>query len=322
MADKNIGALPAAASFDDASLLVVEQQGQALKAEGAQLRVFAEKAAAAVRKGDPGKDFKILGYYDTLELLRAAVKSPEAGDAYGVGTESPYLIYIWDGVALDWKDNGHLQGPPGDKGDSFTYDDFTEEQLEELTGPPGAPGTSIQSVNRTSGNGSAGTTDTYTITMSDGMTFEFTVYNGADGAGAGDMTIAVYDPQGKRTDVFEYVDNAVSEIDANNITFADGETWQQKYDRGEFAGKSATINGVNSLTLTGGAGINATQEGSNLLLELGYHTQSADTITAGTFPGEVVAGSQAVGNSLLRNSKLVDTDTDPTVNGEINWTYG
>lgn len=54
----------------------------------------------------------------------------------------------------------------------------------------------------------------------------------------------------------------------------------------------------------------------------GSHTQAASTITAGTFPGAVAAGSQAAGTSLLRNSKLVSADTDPSVNGEINWTYG
>ena len=268
MADKNIGALPAAASFDDASLLVVEQQGQALKAEGAQLRVFAEKAAAAVQKGDPGKDFQILGYFDTLDRLVSIVVEPDAGDAYGVGTEAPYRIYVWDGVSSAWKDNGYLQGPRGDKGDPFTYEDFTEEQLKDLTGPAGTPGTSIVSVTRTKGNGAAGTVDTYTILMSDGSSFEFTVYNGADGAGAGDMTIAVYDPQGKRRDVFEYVDDAVSEIDANNIAFADGETWQEKYDRGELTGNSATINGVSALNLEVSSPLKLTQDGENATLSI------------------------------------------------------
>lgn len=53
------------------------------------------------------------------------------------------------------------------------------------------------------------------------------------------------------------------------------------------------------------------------------HNQAASTITAGTFAGQVVAngGGQAAGTSLLRNSKLVSADTNPTVNGEICWTY-
>lgn len=53
------------------------------------------------------------------------------------------------------------------------------------------------------------------------------------------------------------------------------------------------------------------------------HTQVASTVTAGTFAGQVVANSsgQTPATSLLRNSKLVTTDTNPTVNGEICWTY-
>lgn len=56
---------------------------------------------------------------------------------------------------------------------------------------------------------------------------------------------------------------------------------------------------------------------------LNAHNQAAFTITAGTFAGQVVANAsgQAVGTSLLRNSKLVSTETTPTVNGEICWTY-
>ena len=53
------------------------------------------------------------------------------------------------------------------------------------------------------------------------------------------------------------------------------------------------------------------------------HNQSASTITAGTLAGQVVANAngQDAGTSLLRNSKLVSADTEPTVNGEICWTY-
>ena len=51
------------------------------------------------------------------------------------------------------------------------------------------------------------------------------------------------------------------------------------------------------------------------------HSQGADTITAGTFAGQVVAnsGGQAVGTSLLRNSKVGFAEETPTVNGEICW---
>lgn len=91
-------------------------------------------------KGDRGDGFTIKGYYATLAALEAGQPSPEAGDAYGVGTAKPYDIYVFDGVSSEWVNNGSIQGAKGDKGDSFTYNDFTQEQLEALTGPQGDRG--------------------------------------------------------------------------------------------------------------------------------------------------------------------------------------
>lgn len=70
-------------------------------------------------QGDPGEagsSFAILGYFDTLDALKAAVPNPKAGDVYGVGTAPPYNIYIWDSVHGKWVGNGNLQGPPGEQG--------------------------------------------------------------------------------------------------------------------------------------------------------------------------------------------------------------
>lgn len=69
-------------------------------------------------QGRPGKDFQILGYYDTVADLRTAITSPEPGEAYGVGTAAPYPIYIWDAVSQDWVNNGAIQGPAGRSGKS------------------------------------------------------------------------------------------------------------------------------------------------------------------------------------------------------------
>lgn len=68
-------------------------------------------------QGPRGEDSGILGYYQTEELLRQFVTSPEAGDAYGVGAGAPYDVYIYDGVSKDWKNNGQIQGPKGDRGE-------------------------------------------------------------------------------------------------------------------------------------------------------------------------------------------------------------
>lgn len=86
------------------------------------------------------------------------------------------------------------------------------------TGPRGATGNGISGIALKSGNHAPGTSDVYTITLTDGTTYDFAVYNGANGAGAGDMLASVYDPQGKRTDVFKYVDDAVKAIPTPDVS--------------------------------------------------------------------------------------------------------
>ena len=49
-------------------------------------------------------------------------------------------------------------------------------------------GSSIQSIDRTSGTGASGTTDTYTVTLTNGNTTTFQVYNGKDGSGSVGVT--------------------------------------------------------------------------------------------------------------------------------------
>lgn len=55
------------------------------------------------------------------------------------------------------------------------------------TGAQGIQGVSIESIQLTSGNHAPGTTDTYTITLSNDTTYTFSVYNGANGTGTGDF---------------------------------------------------------------------------------------------------------------------------------------
>ena len=66
-------------------------------------------------KGETGKGLVILDYYNTKAELESSVPSPEAGDAYGVGTAEPYDIYIYS-LTQGWVNNGQLQGPQGPVG--------------------------------------------------------------------------------------------------------------------------------------------------------------------------------------------------------------
>jgi len=54
----------------------------------------------------------------------------------------------------------------------------------ELVGPAG---NGIRDIKLTEGDHTPGTTDIYTVTMTDGSTFSISVYNGRNGAGAGDV---------------------------------------------------------------------------------------------------------------------------------------
>lgn len=155
---------------------------------------------------ETGYDLSV-GHADVFEQLKESISS-DVGDIADEAVNK-YVVEHAD----------EIKGP---KGDPFTYDDFTQEQLKDLTGPKGEPGDSISSVERTSGTGASGTTDTYTITTTSGKTYTFRVYNGADGEGAGDMLKSIYDPQNKNTDVFAYVDEKVG--DGNKIGIATSET--------------------------------------------------------------------------------------------------
>lgn len=64
-----------------------------------------------------GKGFQILGYFSTLDELAEGVQEPERGDAYGVGIQAPYDIYVYDGVGQQWVNNGSIRGPEGSRGD-------------------------------------------------------------------------------------------------------------------------------------------------------------------------------------------------------------
>ena len=91
-------------------------------------------------KGDTGRGLQILGYYETEEALREKVPSPDAGDAYGIGTVAPYDIYIFDSVEKDWKNNGKIQGPAGPKGDTGAQGPAGEKGDTGETGPQGPKG--------------------------------------------------------------------------------------------------------------------------------------------------------------------------------------
>jgi len=110
-------------------------------------------------KGDIGEAFTV----DATGTLagRDSYDGASAGFSYLTVDEDPTKIYFKaSDTSGDWS-----VGVPFGKGD---------------TGDTGLAGNGISTVIRTAGDGSAGTTDTYTITFTDTSTSTFDVYNGAD----------------------------------------------------------------------------------------------------------------------------------------------
>ena len=108
-------------------------------------------AAANIRgpKGDPGTGLDILGQYESLEALQAAVAQPEIGDNYYVGTAAPYSIYTWTDVGgvPQWLDGGQLQGAPGADGGYYTPSVDASGNLTwaaSRSGMPGVTGANIR----------------------------------------------------------------------------------------------------------------------------------------------------------------------------------
>lgn len=84
--------------------------------------------------------------------------------------------------------------------------------------PKGNTGNGISSIERTDGTGAAGTTDTYTITFTDGTTTTFQVYNGANGIDAGEVLLkSTYDAKSRNTDIFDYVDGEIAILAASDV---------------------------------------------------------------------------------------------------------
>lgn len=76
-------------------------------------QVFSEETKAFMREkigaSATGDGIKILSHFDTLEELQTAVPNPNAGDAFSVGTNLPYNLYIFDFYNGDWRNYGPIR---------------------------------------------------------------------------------------------------------------------------------------------------------------------------------------------------------------------
>ncbi len=76
-------------------------------------QTFSEETKAFMREkmgaSAVGEGLKIISHFDSLGELEAAVPNPNAGDAFSVGTEVPYNLYVFDFYNVTWRNYGPIR---------------------------------------------------------------------------------------------------------------------------------------------------------------------------------------------------------------------
>lgn len=135
-------------------------------------------------------------------------------------------------------------------------------------GSKGDTGKGIQSITRTAGTGEAGSTDTYTITYTDGSTGAYTVVNGKNGTDGTSVTIAS-------------VTESAEDGGSNVVIFSDGKTLTVKNGKTGSKGDSGytPVKGTDYFDgKNGDNGVSATHSwnGTTLTITSASGTSSAD----------------------------------------------
>ena len=199
-------------------------------------------------KGDTGTGLDILGTYDSLESLQAAVQSPSQGDMYNVGAIAPYTIYMWDETSGtgDWVSQGQLQGAKGDTGPQGPQG---EPGTPGAQGPAGADGQPGEDGGYYTPSVDASGNLSWAGSKADMPAVSGTNIRGPQGPAGADGAPGAQGPAGQ-----DGAPGAQGEQGPQGPAGADGQ--------------DATINGVNALTLQTANGISSNQSGGTLTIKL------------------------------------------------------
>ena len=270
-------------------------------------------------RGEPGTDGENGGYYipsldDSGNLSftgsKAGMPDVQAKNIRGpqgpkgeTGEAGPQGPAGQDGAPGETGPQGPAgqDGAQGPKGDPFTYDDFTPEQLEALRGPQGIQGPPGQ-------DGEPGATGPEGPPGPKGNPGE----TGPQGPAGQDGVDGATGPAGRGITGVSYS----SSTNKWTISYSDGSSEQ--------------ITGPAIPTQLSELSEDTTHRTVTDTEISGWNTAKSQADAAmpksgGTFTGTVKAageGFQDPGTYLLRNTMLAPSDTTPTVNGEICWMYG
>lgn len=228
-------------------------------------------------KGDTGRGLTVLGHYNTLDELRVSVKDAVPGDAYSIGEELPYNVYIFDEVTNDFTEHGNLRG------------------------------VGIVKVEKITDNIGSGEPNTLRVYLDDGSHYDVVVYNGESGVPGNiwigdsnppdDSYVIWLKPSGVVSgfvESYQGTENAgramvvgrdgvvrpgdyagggggggSAGVDEEQLQEAVNSALQKAKDSGEFDGESVTITQIEYSTEAGGDTIVTFSDGSKLKVENG-----------------------------------------------------
>lgn len=260
MADKNIGALPAAAALDDDSLLIAEQQGEAVHFSGALLKNYAkegvadlvaEAQSAATRAEEAAASVEDVA----ADAQAAKNAAAEAAASQVAAARSAQNAATSQNAASSSASTAKTQA---DRATSAAQNAATNAAQQAANQTSSALRAEVQSlVNNaeraasTAQSAAENAAEDAVAAVGSDMAGYVSAAQAAQAAaekardeaqtavGGNFMDKNVYDPQGKSTDVFKYVDDAVGNMelpdDVGDMTSAVYDPQGKKTDIYDFA---------------------------------------------------------------------------------------
>lgn len=224
MADKAISDLIQALQITNEDQFVLEQGGVAKRLNGETLLKFVTLSVVSVTVTTlPAGSLATATYDKSTGTLALGIPQGSKGDTGATGATGPANTLTIGSVTSGKVASATITGEApnqvlnlvlekGDKGETGDIGPQGKTGETGKTGPQGPQGNPGADAPTITGITIRQSDYHLIVTLSDGTSYDAGYCRGQAGAGTGDMLAAVYDPNNKHTDIFEYVDNAIKDV--------------------------------------------------------------------------------------------------------------
>lgn len=230
LVDKQISDLTQALQITGDDLFVLEQSGEAKKLKGKTLLNFVTLSVVTVTVSTlpPGND--ATATYDkntgTLALGIPQGATGNNGDKGDTGPANKLSIgTVSSGKVASATITGEApnqvlnlvleKGEQGEQGKQGIQGERGKQGVQGEIGPQGNPGADAPTITGITIRQS----DYHMIVaLSNGTSYDAGYCRGASGSGTGDMQSSVYDPQGKRQDIFKFVTDEIAKVQSPDVS--------------------------------------------------------------------------------------------------------